>query len=105
MLEYVRIDVSEGIDVNKTNASKQCNICHYWYVLDKRFSFETYACIIGMISWKGYKLLWCCNYFYERKWLQQIRCHEHPDVNKKGGLLYFLSKKYRKIIRTSIIIL
>ena len=50
MLEYVRIDVSEGIDVNKTNASKQCNICHYWYVLDKRFSFETYACIIDMIS-------------------------------------------------------
>ena len=26
MLEYDRIDLSEGIDVNKTNASKECNI-------------------------------------------------------------------------------
>ena len=39
MLEYVRIDVLEEIDVNKTKASKQGNICHYWYVMDKRFSF------------------------------------------------------------------
>ena len=28
MLEYDRIDISEGIDVNKTNASKGCDICH-----------------------------------------------------------------------------
>ena len=27
---YDRIDVSEGIDVNKTSASKECDICHYW---------------------------------------------------------------------------
>ena len=26
MLEYERIDISEGIDVNKTNLSKQCDI-------------------------------------------------------------------------------
>ena len=26
MLYFNRIDVSEGIDVNKTNASKDCNI-------------------------------------------------------------------------------
>ena len=31
MLEYERIDISEGIDVNKTNLSKECDICHYWY--------------------------------------------------------------------------
>ena len=31
MLYYDRIDVSEGTDVNKTTASKKCNICHYWY--------------------------------------------------------------------------
>ena len=29
MLYYDRIDVSEGIDVNKTSASKECDICHY----------------------------------------------------------------------------
>ena len=31
MLEYNRIDVSEGIDVIKTNASKECDIYHCWY--------------------------------------------------------------------------
>ena len=29
MLQYDRIDVSEGIDINKTSASKESNICHY----------------------------------------------------------------------------
>ena len=32
MLEHDKIDVSEGIDVNKTNASRECDICHYWYI-------------------------------------------------------------------------
>ena len=31
MLYYNRINVSEGIDINKTSASKECDICHYWY--------------------------------------------------------------------------
>ena len=34
MIEYERIDISEGIDVNKTNLSKECDICHYWYFKD-----------------------------------------------------------------------
>ena len=29
MLYYDRIDVAEGIDVNKTSASKEYNVCHY----------------------------------------------------------------------------
>ena len=29
MLYYVRIDVSEDIDVNKTSVSQEYNICHY----------------------------------------------------------------------------
>ena len=29
MLEYDRIDISEGIDVNKRSASKECDICHF----------------------------------------------------------------------------
>ena len=36
MLEYNRIDISEGIDISKTNASKECHICHYWCFLDKK---------------------------------------------------------------------
>ena len=40
MLEYDRIDISEGIDVNKTSASKEWNICHYWYFKDIGFKSE-----------------------------------------------------------------
>ena len=32
MLDFDRINVSEEIDVNKTSASKECDICHYWYL-------------------------------------------------------------------------
>ena len=39
MLYYDRIDVFEGIDVNKTSASKECIICGYFYFLDKQFKF------------------------------------------------------------------
>ena len=44
MLEYDRIDISEGIDINKTNASQECDICHYWYFLDENFNYEQYLC-------------------------------------------------------------
>ena len=44
MLEYERIDISEGIDVNKTNLSKECDICHYWYFKDLGFKYEPYLC-------------------------------------------------------------
>ena len=44
MLEYDRIDISEGIDVGKTNKSKECMFCHYWYFLNKNFSYGPYLC-------------------------------------------------------------
>ena len=44
MLEYERIDISEGIGVNKTNLSKECDICHYWYFKDTGFKYEKYLC-------------------------------------------------------------
>ena len=44
MLEHDRIDISEGIEINKTNASKECDICHYWYVLSKNFNYEPCLC-------------------------------------------------------------
>ena len=40
MLCNIRIDVSEGIDINKTSASKECDVSHYWHFLDKGFKFQ-----------------------------------------------------------------
>ena len=44
MICYDRIDVSEGIDVNKTSASKEYDICHYLYFLNNSFKFQPNVC-------------------------------------------------------------
>ena len=44
MLYFDRIDVSEGIDVNKTSTSQQCDIRHCWYFLNKGFKFQPNLC-------------------------------------------------------------
>ena len=44
MIYYDRIDVSEGIDVNKTSASKEYDICHYLYFLNNSFKFQPNVC-------------------------------------------------------------
>ena len=42
ILEYNRSNISEGIDVNKTNTSREFDICHYWYFKDIGFKYEPY---------------------------------------------------------------
>ena len=37
MLQYQKLNVTEGIDVNKTSASKEYELCHYWFFRDIRF--------------------------------------------------------------------
>ena len=44
MLEYEKTDISDGIDVNKSDKSKECILCPYWYFLDKSFSYGPYLC-------------------------------------------------------------
>ena len=39
MLQYERIDMSEETDLNKSDNSKECMICHYWY-----FKYEPHVC-------------------------------------------------------------
>ena len=38
------IDISEVINVNKTSASKECDIWHYWYFLNYSFRFQPVVC-------------------------------------------------------------
>ena len=37
-------NITEGIDLNKTNKSRECKFCHYWYYLNKNFSYGPFTC-------------------------------------------------------------
>ena len=100
MLEYDRIDTTEGIDTNKTNASKECDICYYWYFLDKGFNYEPYLCNgchdlmqkamnfndVAYVSVKGsdYRI----HYWYMTK-DDAINITKNSNLNDKNVLSYF----------------
>ena len=45
MLEYNRIDISEGIDIKKCKeTSRECSLCKFYYFLDKNFKYGPYLC-------------------------------------------------------------
>ena len=44
MLQYDRISVSEGIEINKTIELKECVLCHYWYFKEVGYKFQPYVC-------------------------------------------------------------
>ena len=45
MLEYDRIDISEGIDINKCKeTSARCSLCKFYDFLDKNFSYVLFLC-------------------------------------------------------------
>ena len=44
MIEHKKIDILEGIDLNKTNKSKESMFFHYYSYLNKNFSYGPYLC-------------------------------------------------------------
>ena len=44
MLQYQKFDVSEEIDINKTSASEECELCHYCFFKNVGFKFEKHVC-------------------------------------------------------------
>ena len=98
MLEYDRIDISNGIDMSKTSKSRQCDICHYWYFLDKNFNYEPYLCNechdlmqkavnfndVAIVSIKGndYRI----HFWYMSK-NYAIALMTSSDLNDKNGIL------------------
>ena len=68
-LYFNRIDISEVAEVDKTSASKEFYICHYWFYLNYSFKFQQKFCNrphdlwmmsmnisdIAILNIKGYK--------------------------------------------------
>ena len=45
MLEYDRINISEGIGINKCEeTSRKCSLCKLYYFLDKNVKYGSYLC-------------------------------------------------------------
>ena len=100
MLEYDIIDISEKIGINKINASKECNIFHYWNFKDFGFKYEPYLCNgghglmqkarnfndVAIVSIKGsdYKI----PFWYMSK-NDSINIINNSNLNEKSGSLYF----------------
>ena len=98
MLPYDSIGISEEIDINQANTSKECDICPYWYFFDKCFKYEPYLCIgchnlmqkatnfddVAIISVKG-------NDYWIHFWYMSkddaINIMETSNLKKKSGLL------------------
>ena len=43
LLKYDKIDITVGINLDKTNKSKECMFSHYWYFLNKNFSYGPFT--------------------------------------------------------------
>ena len=43
MLQYEKIDISEGIDFDKSNKLVECMTCHYLYFKDIGFKCQPYV--------------------------------------------------------------
>ena len=45
MLEYNRIDLSEGIDIKKCKeTSRECSSCKFYFISFKNFNYGPYLC-------------------------------------------------------------
>ena len=49
MIEYDRMDLDEGMDINKTSNSRECWLCHFWYFLDKNSTIKNIIAMVVMI--------------------------------------------------------
>ena len=104
MLEYDRIDISEGINFNKTNVSKECDICHYWYFKYIGFKYEPYLCNsshglmqkainfndVPIVSVK--KSDCRINFWYVSK-DDTINIMNNSNLNEKRGVFFIMYKK------------
>ena len=98
MLYFDRIDVSEGIDVNKTSASKECDVCHYWYFLNYSFKFQPNVCNrchdllmmsmnlsnIAILNIKGSDYCFIISLISKN---ESIHLMQNADLTEKSGIL------------------
>ena len=97
MLEYEKVDISEGIDVNKSSNSKVYSICQFRYIIDKNFNYEPYLCngchgmSIKVVNIKNLALIYSKGNAYKVNFAfmsisDATKLLNNSDLNNKGVL-------------------
>ena len=98
MLYFDRVDISEEIDFNKTSASKDCDICHYWNFLYYSLKFEPKDCnrcpdllmmslnlkVIAILNIKGSDYCYIISLINKNEAIDLI---QNADLAEKSGIL------------------
>ena len=92
MLKYDKIDITESIDLNKTNKSKECMFCHYWCYLNKNFSYGPFTCdgsyniVQKSIDFKNIAIIYVKKTGY-RVYFKDINKHKAKKLMNKFNLV------------------
>ena len=92
MLKYDRIDISEGIGVDKTNESRECQFFHYCYFLNKNFSHGPFTCdgccdvVQRSTNFKDFAIAHIKNNAY-RIYFQHMSKHKAKEIMNKFDLV------------------
>ena len=92
MLKYYKIDITEGIDLDKINKSKECMFCHYWYYLNKNFSYGLFTCdgcyniVQKSINFKDIAIIHVKNNAY-RVYFKDISKHKTKKIMNQFNLV------------------
>ena len=92
MLEYDRIDISEGIDINKCEeTSRECSLCRFYYFLDKSFKYGPYLCDGCYMSMKAVSM-------------QNLAIVNHNGNYYRVIFAFMTKKDAYKLIKNAVII-
>ena len=92
MLEYDRIDISEGIDINKCEeTSPRCSLCKFYYFLDKNFSYGPFLCNGCYMSLKSVRM-------------QNLAIINHNGNHYRVNFMFISKKDMYNLIKNATII-
>ena len=93
MLEYDRIDISEGIDIKKCKeTSRECILCKFYYFLDKNLKYGPYLC-------DG-----CYDMSMKTNSMQNLAIINHNGNHYRVNFVFMTKKDTFNLIKNTVII-
>ena len=93
MLEYDKINISEGIDINKfEETSRECSLCKFYYFLDKKFKYGPYL-------WDG-----CYDMSMKANSTQNLTIMIHDGNHYRVNFVFMSKKDAYNLIKNATII-